>query len=285
MQDFRELTLQKIPGVHLWQRPGLWLRDFVLPQLALQRPHIFLWSPVFLGAGIATYFGLPVEPDFGVSLVLILLFLQALYFLKEHDFWRNFLLLMLCAALGFACASLRTGAVHTPILSKEIKFADVQGVIRNVEHLPGKEGMRVILKDVQIEDLSAEKTPRMVRIKIRGAHDLKAGQKIEVLAGLNPPSPPVIPGGFDFQRYMYFKGIGAVGFGYGAPRVLHTPESAGILSGFENFRARIVLGLSEALGQRGAVVSALMVGQRSGITDEDRDAMRDAGLWAGGHEG
>jgi competence protein ComEC len=126
--------------------------------------------------------------------------------------------------------------------------------------------------------LSADETPRNVRIKLRNEIAPEPGQYIEVLAGLNPPSTPALPGGFDFRKYMYFQGIGAVGFSYGAPKVLSGGNGALATRTIEQVRGRIAERVIAADDRYGAVVAALLVGQRMAIHKEDNEALRNAGL-------
>ena len=246
--------------------------------LAAQRPQAFLWCPVFMGIGIITYFNLDTEPSFTLSLAAALLPLIFLLFAWGQDRLRYVAIFLLCLGLGFCMAKMRTADVYTPILKKKLGPVDVSGTIHMVEHLSEEGGVRVVLKDVSIEDLPPENTPKKVRVKFRSEVDLHVGQRIDILAGLNPPSAPVIPGGFDFQRYMFFQSIGAVGFSYGAPKHVEDTAASGFHIWLQDLRSSIVTQLSEKEGKAGAVAGALMVGHKAGIAEEDRDAMRHAGL-------
>ena len=56
------------PPIHIWTR-RLGFRAFV-SNLRAQAQDRFLWVPVFLAAGIAAYFALPVEPDTGTRIAV-----------------------------------------------------------------------------------------------------------------------------------------------------------------------------------------------------------------------
>ena len=258
-----------------------WVRDistFVGAQLSLQRPEAFLWAPVFIACGILIYFALPFEPPLVLAGGLIGAVTLIFFLTQPQSFIRLAVIGALLVALGFAAGTVRTAIVHTPVLDKEIKFADVKGYISSVEKLEGQKSYRVVIKDPQIEKLDKADTPRNIRIKLRSGVSPRPGQYIEVLAGLNPPSTPVMPGGFDFRRYMYFQGIGAVGFSYGEPKVLRG-EGGGVLF-------QTVGGVRNAIAERvtadderdGAIAAALLVGQRGAIQEDDNDALRAAGL-------
>ncbi len=179
--------------------------------------------------------------------------------------------------IGFMAAQVKTHRVYTPMLLKKISPVGVRGTILSIEPLGGTRGSRVILNDLEIERLSPSETPHKIRLTIRKDEGVKAGQRVKVLAGLNPASPPSSPGAFDFQRMSYFKGIGAVGFAYGAPEILEQVTDHG--SPLENLRRKIadrIISYTDKPQQ--AVLVALMTGQRQSIREEDWVALRGAGL-------
>ena len=53
---------------------------------------------------------------------------------------------------------------------------------------------------------------------MRDARGLAPGQHIAAQARLLPPPQPAWPGGYDFARDAYFRGIGAVGSVLGRPQ-------------------------------------------------------------------
>lgn len=248
--------------------------------LAAQRSEAFLWAPVCMACGILVYFALGFEPPVVLALGLPVVGVGGVWLARGGDLLRLLMMGALLAAVGFGAASLRTHLVYTPILQKKMGPVEVQGVVESLEFMPGEGSVRAVLGDVVIEDLARAETPRRVRIRFRDGGDLAVGARVWVLAGLNPPSPPVIPGGFDFQRHMYFKGIGAVGFSYGVPRAVEPPVAVSSLGrGIEGLRALIADEAMHAIApERGGVAAALLVGQRGGIIEADAEAMRASGL-------
>lgn len=253
-------------------------RQWLIEQVYAQRAHAFLWSPFFIGAGILLYFHFPFEPPLFVGMSVLFLSSVALLF-TPSSLYRYLLGALLLVSLGFSAGVMRAKSVHTPIVEKEIKFATVKGHVEKVEILEGQNTYRVLIAPSEIEKLSEGQTPRYVRVKVRSEQPIKPGQYIELLAGLNPPSSPVIPNGFDFRRYMYFQGIGAVGFSYGAPKVLRDDSRYdGWFSSVEGFRNDVSSRAISSDPRNGAIVSALIVGQRRAIYDEDNEALRASGL-------
>jgi competence protein ComEC len=93
----------------------------------------------------------------------------------------------------------------------------------------------------------------------------------------------LLPGGYDFARDMYFRGIGASGFVLGRIRVTEPPVANGFWLGY----ATAIDGMRLAIDQRiravihgdlGSIASALITGKRDAITTPVNDAMFVSGL-------
>ena len=174
------------------------IQDLINTSFIEQKNRIFLWVPFFFSVGIAVYFSLKAEPAVWVTLTAILGALGLVAAKGWLDYKQGalsfaFLSLaaLLIAVLGFTAAQVRTSMVYTPMIVKKMSPVGVQGMIETIEPLKEGDGSRVILKEVGIERLAVENTPRKIRLKIRKDDGLRAGQEIKGLAGLNPPSPPV----------------------------------------------------------------------------------------------
>lgn len=255
------------------------IKSRIVSVLAEQRPQIFLWCPVFMGFGILAYFSLMREPSLYVGGALLSLVIGALFALRNNGAWRVALLFALCAVVGFAAAQIRSMSVHTSVLMKKIGTTGLEGTIVQLENLGIDQGLRIVLEDVEIERLEPEDTPRRVRVKLRKDQDLRIGQRVSMLAGLNPPARPAYPGGFDFQRYMFFRSIGAIGFTFGGVDVVQDRQASSWEMGVESLRNTVsekILALLKP--HQAGVTAALMVGQRGAISEEDQEAMRASGL-------
>lgn len=252
---------------------------------AAQRDHVILWLPVFLGAGICAYFGLRSEPSYlqtGVFFAAMFLpWLGAL--LWRHRTGQGSALVILLGlgfvfALGFTAAQFRTAMMDHPVLQRDIKFAMIEGTIRSMELLEEGKGARVMLKDLSIEHLTPEETPEQIRLTIRKDQAVMPGQRIRALAGLKPPSRPVAPGSYDFERDAYFKNIGAFGFSFKAPEIIET-EQKGFASGLQKYRAMLGRRAEEKVSSpESAVVIALLNGDQRALPDATWDDIRIAGL-------
>ena len=250
-------------------------KTVIFEEFAAQKPQVILLVPVFMAFGISTYFSLDFEPNWVLSLCALVMLLIAV-FSQRH--WKRFLLLpFIFFALGFAAANMRTAVIDAPMIDGEIKFISVEGQIEAIQ--PLTKGARVILSSLSLENLEENETPRYLRLKLWDYEGFQVGQRINGLASVRAPSPPVIPGGFDFQRMMFFQGIGGVGFFYKKPEVIEDARDFRFMEAVETLRHIVSLRLDDALGAReGALARALMIGQRQSIEVDDMEAIRASGL-------
>ncbi|NQU59000.1 MAG: ComEC/Rec2 family competence protein [Rhodospirillales bacterium] len=250
-----------------------------------------LWTPVALGVGIASYFVLNVEPPLWAGILGLLAMLLVMFLTRSRN--EPFLAVaclgvaLVCA--GFSAAQWRTASVAAPVLSREMGPTSIEGRIITLEFR--LKGARVTLDKPRIGGLGPDLTPQMVRIVLTGTQPaLQVGDWIRVRAMISPPPPPAAPGAFDFQRRLYFSGIGAVGFSYGPAQIKSNASVAGTMDPLQtmlgNFsRLRIVIGqrLLDAFGKPdqvavGGVIQALMTGARGAIPKQVLDDFRDSGI-------
>jgi competence protein ComEC len=258
------------------------VKSYFNAQIVLQKSNLFLWIPIIFACGIGTYFSLPFEPPLFLAIFSLVLAV-ALYSMAGK--FRFFALALLIYIAGFFAATYRSYSITAPILSKKISTTEITGYIFQLEKLDKWQGSRIILDVLEIEKLSADKTPLRVRLTIRKDKNIHLGQKVRLLAGLNPPSEPLIPGGFDFRRHLYFQKIGAVGFVYNEPEALVDNDiskfsfTASWNNIIESLRRNIELRIYNVLpANSAAIASALLVGKKNAIADDDQQAMRDGGL-------
>nr|WP_232372419.1 ComEC/Rec2 family competence protein [Acuticoccus mangrovi] len=120
--------------------------------------------------------------------------------------------------------------------------------------------------------------PRRVRISLRGPPP-PVGARVGVTARLFPLRGPVYPGGYDAARRLYFDGIGATGFAYGAPEMI-VPADGGLAARVDALRRAISARVAATLGAGATAgfADALLVGQRGGMAESDVEALRRSGL-------
>lgn len=196
---------------------------------------------------------------------------------RRHVVLRMVVLALCMVSLGFLGAQLRTHAVKSPALAKQLGPVMVSGEVIEVDQLPN--AWRITIKSPTIDRLAKEDTPAKVRLKISGKNDIPvAGDQIKILAMLLPLSPPVLPGAYDFQKHAYFQQLGATGYALGKLEITEKAESGYF---FERLRHKI----RERIEARGfedrdttTVLNALMAGEGKGISKPAWEAIRDSGI-------
>ncbi|HEY3638962.1 MAG TPA: ComEC/Rec2 family competence protein, partial [Rhizomicrobium sp.] len=252
--------------------------------LLSERERWALWLPVALGAGIGIYFALPFEPPLPAFLVITC---AAAGLIAASFFSRNVVIRACCIGLvallaGFCDAKWRSESVAAPIILHRIGPVALDGRVESVQ-LHGR-GLRLVLTPTAIAGLTNKDLPRLVRVSLhRNTHALTPGAAIRLDAVLMPPPPPASPGDYDFGRAAYFEGIGAVGYAFGSPELMKPAPPPDFIGRAELMLQALRFRMSARIhsilpGSTGAIASALITGDRGGISDADEQALRDAGL-------
>jgi competence protein ComEC len=245
-----------------------------------------LWLPVVMGAGIWLYFELDREPDpLWCALTLAPVAVMASGMARRAGLAAVVLALALAAfGAGFSLASLAAHRAQAPMLAGPVEET-IEGRVRALSKAASG-APRVLLDQVVIYGLDPRETPERVRVTLLAAERGNAprpGARIRVFARLLPPGEPVEPGAFDFRFRAYFESLGAVGYARGAALELGKAAPSGLWDRASLWlaeqRARLSDGLARALpGRQGAFAAAIIVGDRSGIDQEDAEALRVSSL-------
>lgn len=236
--------------------------------------------PVGLAIGIAVYFSLAQEPPWFLGPSVFAGAVMAAWAVRRNGMLFSIALVTAFVTLGFSAAGIRTHSLDGRILASETPTTVIEG--RIIEFQPYHKGGRIILDRVDVAALAQTETPAHIRIRLRGTQpDLQAGNWVRLRGRLSPPSAPLLPGGFDFQRHAYFSGIGAVGFSMGAVRILDGPPPGPFewRIHLSNLRTRLAARVIAAIpGDAGAVAAALITGHKTLIPEPVLEAFRQAGL-------
>ncbi|MDU8929742.1 ComEC/Rec2 family competence protein [Alisedimentitalea sp. MJ-SS2] len=249
--------------------------------LLRQRGHLFAWVPVFLAFGIGLYFGLGFEPGLGwLPWLTIAILLQVVATLRWRSGWVPLVWAICIGAVGFGLAMTRAHVVQHPVLGWRY-YGPVEGRVIGIDR-SGSGAMRVLLDQVILSKVAPDRTPERVRVSLHGEGGvaLEPGARVIVTANLSPPSGPVEPSGFDFQRHAWFQKLGAVGYSRTPLLILVAPETSG---GWAQWLLRARLGLSARVqavlpGDTGAFAAAIMSGDRTGIGQETLQNLRTTNL-------
>jgi competence protein ComEC len=271
--DGRRLALPTLGDLRLWLQGAA-------AMLAAERPRWILWTPVAAGTGIWLYFALPLEPPRLLAFGLPGLAAAGLLAAWRRGRGQPAALALLMIMVGFAAGAVRTALVDTPLLRGEMGPVWVEGRVVAVDQV--ETALRLLLAEPQIERLTPAETPRSVRVRLHRGDTAPppAGARVRVLAVLNTPPEPAAPGSFDFRRNAYFQGIGGVGFAL--RRFDRLPDNRGgptWSDEAERLREAIARRVAARLsGPRGAVTTALLNGEQTGIPDATMTAFRASGL-------
>jgi competence protein ComEC len=251
---------------------------------ASERTRWPLWLPVAFGTGVGSYFALPFEPHWQVALIAIGVALASLGAMGSISgaASRAALAMLAALSLGFATAKLREEWVAVPVLAHPAGPVFVEGTV--VYAQPHGKGVRVVLDTLAVAGFSPLPKAERIRISFRsGAEGLKPGDRILAKAVLMPPPGPAAPGGYDFARTAFFQRLGAVGYTYGGPDLLARAPPSLFASTAGAAIARLRFRMTERIhavlpGSTGSIASALITGDRGGISEDDEQSLRDAGL-------
>jgi len=258
--------------------PLLWIET----QFDLERDRWILWLPVLFGLGIALYFSLDTEPSnwLGAGGVAASAFLAGLF--RRNPAIPMLFLAFGMVSAGFSVAKLRSDIVAAPVLTTPLGPGMLSGRIRNIEAFPGRP--RLTLDRLVWEGRGArEPLPERVVLRAHGAIRYSIGDRISGKVRLLPLPGPVAPGAYDFQRKSWFERVGATGYALGAFQLREPKGDSSLLSDLAVVIAKGRFTLSERIaatvhGPEGAVIGALITGDRSRIPETTTSHMRDSGL-------
>lgn len=246
-----------------------------------QSGHLIAWVPVLLAIGIGGYFALPVEPQLPHYALAATLALGGAT-LAVRGARRGALLAPLIwvpvlIALGGGLAGLRAHNLAEPVLGWRY-YGPIEGRVVALDR-SGSDALRVTLDRVVLHNLAPARTPARVRVSLHGDQGFVTpapGMRLILSGHLSPPSGPVEPGGFDFQRHAWFQQIGAVGYTR-TPVLAIEPPGTGQLF----FKARMALSAhvqARLPDEAGAFAAAIMAGDRAGLGRDTLEVLRVTNL-------
>ena len=255
----------------------------------VERRSLFHILPVGIGIGAVLVFG----AGFGLhwALLVALIGLSASLNLHGRSLGRSGALSLFCLSimLGVALGQIELWRTATTIFSGD---ATVRIAARVLSHETDERGRaRYYLRVLSSERPVLSRPPEIVRVVVSARHDpLRPGDIYRGLVRIGPPSGPVRPGGHDFAFRPYFEGLGAYGYGLGAPEPPEplAPEDAetpdislweAMSREITALRGTVTRRIVEVIGgNAGAVAAALVTGERAGIGPDVEDWLRGTGL-------
>lgn len=234
-----------------------------------------LWIPILFGAGITLWFFLGgqylVFAALAAGGMLALLGWALGGQVGQRTFWAA---VLFCA--GIATIELRSEIVAAPRLEQPITTT-VSGRIERIERFAGRGITRLTV-------IARTKDNQPMRIRLSAPSSrlemMEPGMTISARARLMPPAPPPVPGGYDFARAAWFKGIGASGRILGEPMITATPKQGGFWIWMDTVRGRLTVHVQSRVQGKGegGIAATLITGDQGGIPDDIAQALRDSGL-------
>jgi competence protein ComEC len=246
----------------------------------VEQRRVFPWIAVCFGIGILLFFHADGPPALWAPTGALALCMTAALVLRRPA--ASAVLIGLAAVFaGFAAGTIRSRSVAAPVLARTT-IAPVTGFIEAVEDRNG--GKRLLVRVVDLKGMAEADRPSRVRLSVRQAEGLSAGDFIGGTARLLPPPQPAWPSGYDFARDAYFRGIGAVGSVTGTVRRLdppfEPPLALRIAARVDGARNALTHRIASAIGgAAGGVGAALVTGKRGLIAEDTNDILRGAGIY------
>ncbi len=233
------------------------------------------WLAVAYGLGVVLYFSAEREPIWWAALALAALGASSATMARRRRV--GFPLALAFAALtgGFATATLHTAWIAHPVLHRPAWGVAVTGFVESREERERSD--RIVVRALTIEGSRLDPAPQRVRVVLRPGTAPPVGAFVALKANLEPPLPPLRPGGYDFARDMYFSGLGASGFVLGGIKIAAPPAEGGAwlryAAAVERMRESIDRRIRAVIpGDAGAIASAVITGKRGEISPAVKDA-------------
>jgi competence protein ComEC len=248
-------------------------------RFAAEDDRRLLWLPVFFGGGIGIYFYLRVEPPLWPGVVAAIAGAGAAFAFRRYPAKYEAALAFTAIAAGFALMRETAWERDAPMLPRRLGPLTVTGRVADIDL--AERGWRIIIEADPLPGLESPDRPRRLRVHIPQTSDeLNPGDRVRLKAMLHPVPTQILPGGRDVQRELYFAGIGAVGYAFGAARRTSDAErEGGWREDLRQLRTEMTRRIAAVLpGSAGGVASALITGKRGTISEEVKQAFRDSGL-------
>ena len=237
------------------------------------------WLAVAFAGGIAAWFVIPDKAGWIAALAAgWMLALGSVALWRGVDGRAQLMLALVVLGLVFSAGLgviwARSAMIGAAPIERPV-FETVEArVLERIEQ-PADERVRLILAT----RLPERPDPVKIRVNVPIEQDLPAlrpGAIIRADVRLMPPTPPMLPGSYNFARTAWFEGYTATGSLQGEIAVIESETRGGWIAGLQRRLANHVR--DQLHGTEGAIAAAFASGDRGSIPEETEIAMRDSGL-------
>ena len=238
--------------------------------------RLFVLLPFAMIAGLITYAGLPVEPQawlLASGVVVAGLLLLVL----RHSSRLPMAGLLAAFWIGICLLPLHGLWFGTSMLAFPAYGRFEARVDEIVSATP--DARRIIVSDLRPLGETRAVPIKRARLVVPPEPLLAPGDHVRGQVRLTPVPGPVLPGSFDGQFHAYFAGVGAYGIVTSDFAQTGSGSALDGNRGIEQLRMGIGARIDQHLyGASAAIARAMVVGDQSGISDETREVMAQAGL-------
>jgi competence protein ComEC len=277
-----QIAALRVPGRLSHDPLGLSWGEWLNRNLAVEmdQRRLFPCLTVCFGLGILLFFQADGRPALWAPACAAILCGTGAALARRNPVPATLLLMSTAVFCGFSASVLRVRSVEAPTLNRTV-IAEVSGHIESIE--TRLRGARLLVRLTSLKGLQDSQRPLRARLSVRDATGLAPGQFVTGKARLLPPPQPAWPGGYDFARDAWFRGIGAVGSFLGRVEHLPGPEpdwSLRLAGWIDEARNGLTRRIADSIGgPSGGVAAALITGKRGMIPDETNDVLRGAGIY------
>lgn len=246
-----------------------------------ERSRWFMWIPVLFGLGIGMYFVLGSEPSRWLVLVAIELILILAYFWRGNSGRLLALLIAFIVIAGFADIQLKALYFNQNAKLATDDTLYLSGKVVAVDS-NYKGNPRFVLEDMK--NFDGEKIIGKYKLTMTNPKNkVVMGECVELVASITPLPKPVMVGGYQMDRKLFFEGIDALGYvsSSALPVECEKLNSWGLKFQMlvQNLRTKIVARINAVLpADEAGITAAIVAGERGGINQKIIQNYRDSGL-------
>lgn len=184
--------------------------------------------------------------------------------------------ILLMAAYLWACLGIQQALDSRLASDYDNKILIVRGVIADIPE-QRSESVRFLFRPNSIADYP-HPLPKLIRLSwYHSDQTLRAGEKWQLQVKLKIPAGFQNPGGFDYERWLFVKRIGASG--YVRKSNLNQLINASTVWNIDWWRSRVGQGIERyCIGCSSAgLIKALSIGYRADIPKRHRELLQDTG--------